>query len=474
MKICIISDLHLPYSKNSVQYKAFDKYLSDAVKNRVDMIICPGDFTANGNIEATKYFLAKINETGIPYAVTTGNSDLRSKETRDEILSLACPCLSSKIITLNDYDRNISEAEFVALDRANNGALVTMHHPYTVLHSPSKEKFAVWRQKYPDTIVMNAHLHKYEIKGNNISLPCADPDKNIGDEPWVMIYDTENGSILKNHFECPMPDFFKDYIGISCYKPFEDIPYARLHNLKHIELRPSAVSEDRERIKSELELWRKECGEILSLHAPDIIPDENGIVNKDKWKDFTEFAHDVDAQRITLHVPKCSLKNYPFFKPLMLEFLAQRFEELPDNCIIGIENMHMTAKDSPDETRRFGYTPDEVKDFMTAVKAITNKQVGINLDIGHARNNAPYSERFTLGAWYAEVGKLTVSYHIHQVTSENGVFTNHAPLTSSYGKLISLASFYRGLSDGTLNIAPIIFEIRDEKYKESIEWLENK
>ncbi len=473
MKICIISDLHLPYIKSAVQYKAFESYLHKAVSLKADMIICPGDFTANGDEKAAEHFISRLKETGIPFAVTAGNSDLRSPETKNKIISLISPCLSGdkNIFTLNDYDRTVSDDEFRAVENARPGAVVTMHHPYSVLLSPSRERFIKWRKAHPDVYVMSAHLHRFEATGRDISLPCADPDKNIGENPCVLFFDTESGEIQKDYFYCPMPETFTKLIGISCYDPLNDIPFARRHALKHIELRPGAVKTEREALKKELCLWKGEGGETLSLHAPDIIPVNNSIKNEADWKEFTAFAHDVKANRITLHVPRCTVADYPGFKAVMSAFLAERLKELPDGCIIGIENMHMTAADTPDESRRFGYIPQEVKEFTEAVKEITDKNVGINLDIGHARNNAPFSEKYTLGAWYAETGKLTVGYHIHQVTSENGKFENHTPFTSSYGKLISLASFYRGLTDKTLNAVPIILEVRGGRYTESISWL---
>ena len=124
--------------------------------------------------------------------------------------------------------------------------------------------------------------------------------------------------------------------------------------------------------------------------------------------------------------------------------------------------MHMTASESADKNRRFGYTPMECLRFMEEMRTVSRHRVGINFDIGHARNNAPYSQTYPVGTWLSTVGEHIVGYHLHQVTHEDGVFENHMPITHPYGALISYASFFKYWEMGRIAKAPLIFEMRPE------------
>jgi hypothetical protein len=128
--------------------------------------------------------------------------------------------------------------------------------------------------------------------------------------------------------------------------------------------------------------------------------------------------------------------------------------------VIGVENMHMTEKETPDDTRRFGYIPEECIRFMKMLAGKCKHKVGINFDIGHARNNAPYSKKYQISTWLSMVGKYAVGYHIHQVIPTESKFENHMQIEDVYGRLISYASFFRCWIDGKINKAPFVFEMR--------------
>ena len=75
MLICFMCDLHLPYNKNAVQYDVLDWACSDIVKKNADAVVFAGDFTADGNVFATKRFVRKMHSLGRPYVMIPGNSD---------------------------------------------------------------------------------------------------------------------------------------------------------------------------------------------------------------------------------------------------------------------------------------------------------------------------------------------------------------------------------------------------------------
>ena len=155
--------------------------------------------------------------------------------------------------------------------------------------------------------------------------------------------------------------------------------------------------------------------------------------------------------------------------------LKEKLSPLGNDITLGVENMHMTEGELPNDNRRFGYIPEQCIAFMNALKEICPFKVGINFDIGHARNNAPYSSIYQISSWLTLVGKHAVGYHIHQVTLDENGFNNHMPITDVYGSLISYASLFKCLEQNSINYAPFIMEMRpDNAYPISLSTFKNK
>ena len=478
MKICFIADIHLPYKSDAVQYRALEFLCSSALKNKAELFIAAGDFTANGDTAAAERFIGTLESTGLPYLISTGNSDIRSDCTAEKIMSLASPCFNSfegcGIITLNDCSGHLSESAKAALGRADEHSLIVMHHPPENLAPDDRALFEAFLGTHPHNHVFFAHIHKSFTEGRLHSLPCADPDKAIGEEPGVLIFDTCTGSEQTLHFPCPMPDNFRENIGITCFNPIADLDFARKNKILFAELRFSRELCGSAELKNAVDSWRGAGAKGLSVHAPDILFDsDGGIKNADEWEALTDLVNRLHADRITVHTPRCSVEDYGSARlhNNLKKFINIQFSKLHLGCIIGVENMHMTARDIPDRTRRFGYLPEECREFAELCKSVTRHKTGFNLDIGHARNNAPFSEKYTLGAWYAELGKNAVGYHIHQVRSGTGGFENHTAFTEPYGALISLASFFSEYECKNLANAPVILEIRNNGHIQSLEAL---
>ncbi len=474
MKICFIADLHLPYHRGAVQYEVLDWFAAEMKKKKPDLIICAGDFTADGDKEAAKHFKSVLTETGIRFIITAGNSDVRTEKTKKSILSLVSPKderFKDGIAVFNDYGARLSNGEQEHLSGGENISVAVLHHPPAALHSAARVKFAAWRALHPQAWVFYAHLHRFQVSGRDVCLPCADPDKNIGTEPSVLFFNTESGELRRDAFHCPAPPEFYDLLGITCFDPLTDIPFAARHGLKHIELRQNPCRDRRTELFEAIKSWRESGGASLSLHAPELVVKNREVANQTEWEEFCTFACQVGANRITLHVPECSVAEYPGAQPALVKHLKKISALLPEGCVIGVENLHMKPGDSTDSSRPYGYLPQEALGFMRLVKASVKNETGFNLDIGHARNNQPFSRKYTLGAWYAEVGKYAVGYHIHQVSAD---FENHKPFTSLNEKLISLASLFRCLQNGTLAKAPMILEIRHGEYRKCIELFESE
>ncbi len=475
MKLCLIADLHLPYHPDAVHYDVFDWALKDLQKKQADAVVFAGDFTADGHPDALRRFREKLAGFPVPAVVIPGNSDFRTPDTAAEVRTMASPAVTEtggiRILSLADGERSISGDVYALLETADDRTVVCAHHPFGCMPEPHRSRLTAWRESHPDVPLFFAHLHLAERQTDgSYILPAADPDKNIGAPPAISYYDTGTRELRQAHYHCPVPYDFAQYLALSCHCP-ADIEYAVTRRPGCIELRGGLLTEESLPL---IERWREAGGHTLSLHAPELIV--NGSYNADVWKSFAEFAEAVSADRITLHVPDITSHTATDERlGEIAEFAARNLDNLPDTFVIGIENMHMTAKDTV-ENRRFGYVPEECLRFVRILREHTSKKVGIHLDTGHARNNHPFNWKYTTGAWYAETGAEIVGYHIHQYArNAAGQLENHQPIGDWYGKYISYASFFRAWEKGQLAKAPVILEIRpDGGYKETFDLLDRE
>lgn len=469
MKICFMCDLHLPFDKNALQYDILDWAITDIKKKEPDCVVYAGDVTCDGDIDIYCEFLDKMNGIGVPFVYIPGNSDLRNPEYAEKIKRMASPCKNdinaTYVFALNDCDCTVSDEQLAALEEASESSIVFMHHPMCEHKDISREKLEMWRKSHRETMLFYGHLHLSFREGNDVSLQAMDPDKAIGENPCITYFDTETKELKKAYCFSTVPTDLYKYFGVSCFDEEREIEFAVKNNLECLELRPTCLKMDRERLLELIEKWRKTCGKNLSIHLPDIAY-ENGRVVADKQFDkYIELAVLTGADRFTQHVPVVAVKVTKEDKSALesiCNFLADKFNAIEHDIVIGVENMHMTKKDTPDDNRRFGYIPEECILFTEKLAEKCRHKVGINFDIGHARNNAPYSRKYQISTWFSQVGKYIVGYHMHQVTVEDGRFENHMSITDIYGKLISYASFFRCWSEGKVNKAPVVFEMRPE------------
>lgn len=467
MKICILCDLHLPYHTDAIQYDVLRWAMEDLQKKQAEALIVAGDFTVHGDIAPAETFLEAVRNLSIPTVICTGNSEYRNPGTKEYFRKLAAPSVNDisngwTVIALHDGEGKLTEEDYAALEKADDHCIVALHHPFGSLPSPHREKLTAWQQSHPDTPVFYGHLHYTKNEGNLHMLTAADPDKVAGEHPCIAYYDTETKNIEKSYYFCPVPADFLKYIGISCYRPEADIPYAADNQIGCIELRHSAMNMDQDTLKILLDKWRQSGGNCLSLHAPELADSDGNLLSAETWEQFINWAAVLDADRVTVHTPRVRLdilRQQPELLEQIASFAAVQFNGLPEECVIGIENMH-TEKGETAENRRYGYIPEECMHFISLLREKTNRKIGMHLDVGHARNNMPLVETYTLAPWYEEVGKETVGYHIHQVNQDHTGLHNHNPIPNFYGPMICFASFFKRWNQGRLNHAPVILEIR--------------
>ena len=343
MKICLLCDLHLPYHKESIQYDVLRWAMDDLQKKHAEALVVPGDFTVHGDIPAAEAFLEAVHALSIPVVICTGNSEYRNPDTKEYFRNLAAPSLNSigewKVIALHDGECRLTEEDYTALENVDDHCIVALHHPFNSLPSPHRERLLAWREKHPDVPVFFGHLHYTKNDGNTHMLTAADPDKVAGEHPCIAYYDTETKSIEKSYYFCPIPVRFLKHIGISCYHPEIDIPYAAENHLGCIELRPNAVQMDQTVLQNLLDNWRKSGGSCLSLHAPDLADSDGNLSPTAVWDTFLEMALRIGADRLTIHVPRVHLsvlQEQPQLLEQIAAFAAGYIEKLPDACVIGM------------------------------------------------------------------------------------------------------------------------------------------
>ncbi len=476
MKICFMCDLHLPFDKDALQYDVLKWAISDVKKKQPDLIAYAGDVTCDGNEEVYDAFVKSMTDTEIPFFYIPGNSDLRCSESKESIKVKSSKCKNVikgiSVYAVNDCDRTISDEQFSELDMMGDNSIVFMHHPLKDHIRESYNRLLKWRESHENTMLFYGHLHCSEVSDNAVSLQAMDPDKSIGENPCITYYDTSTKKLRKSYYFSPIPNDIYDYFGISCYKPEEQIKFAIENKLKNLELRPNCIGVSIDELKESIDAWRGAGGENLSVHLPDIGWDDGKIWVDENYSKLINIADVLKAERVTQHVPKVSVKEVnekPEIIDTICEYIAKQLNGISREIVVGVENMHMTSNENADDTRRFGYIPEECIRFMQVISKKCRHKVGINFDIGHARNNAPYSQKYQISTWFSMLGEYIVGYHIHQVNYEDGIFENHMPIKNIYGHLISYASFFKCWSTDRIKKAPVIFEMRPENaYEETL------
>ena len=466
MNICFFCDLHLSTVKGAPQYSALEWAISDMKSRDTDLAIYVGDVTSDGNRDVYYSFIERMNDSGLDYLFIPGNSDVRDERFCDELVRLSSDVVNVrsgvKIYAVNDATGYVDDETLNILDASEDGGIVFMHHPVHAHPEKIRTRLEHFKETHPNSRIFFGHVHRFYEKENDVSLQALDPDKAIGECPCITYYDTDSRDITRSYFDCPVPDDIYDYIGISSYRPEEHILLATERDIRYLELRPNVASMDEERLLELISGWRRAGGEHLSIHLPEIGYADGEVITEKSLDRLIYLADLLGADRFTQHVPRVSVKavreNNECLSAIA-EALGKKLDKITREIVVGVENMHMTNGENPDDSRRFGYIPSECLEFMNELAKHTRHRVGINLDVGHARNNAPFSQNYQIGAWYSEVGPYAVGYHIHQVKWGMEKWENHTAITDVYGNLISYASFFRMWSDGKMAKAPFVFEM---------------
>jgi hypothetical protein len=312
-----------------------------------------------------------------------------------------------------------------------------------------------------------------------------DPDKAAGGPPafvvirrcatgWTTDAVVEMPGVRPREWSGGERSAWREDLGLSTmYDPFSGLDFAIAEKVVNIELRAGSWrDEDFPALLAKVAEWRAAGGRCLSLHLPQLTFAKGGVSGVETLARSCRAAVALGCNRATLHVPAIPVAEYAASRQLVLDAHARALEPFAGSGVaIGVENMHMVPPGDTVGQRRFGYTPDECARQIALLREIPGLTVGFHCDIGHARNNAPFSTRYPVGACYELLGSECNGMHLHQVVDNGGRYSNHKPLTGFFDKLISLSSLVLARREGILPRVPMFLEIREGQGPASYEAL---
>ena len=468
MKTAVLGDLHLTDNFGSVKLPVLEWALRTSRKLGCACICCIGDMTAQGSDAQTAEVLKRLKRCGIPFCSTPGNAELRLYPDGRNAAKFDLPPREGfpllLIDTANDDPAPGDLAKLAALpDHAE--FLLATHDPPKYWSAGAQEILAAARRRGAVTAVISGHCHHDEAE----ILRGLDPDKASGGPPMFAVLEHMDGGKWERS-DVVMPEAdpaeweerereeFRRNLGFSTMgESAAALEFAALHQVRNVELRLKRAEDSRMPAQA-VSRWRDRGGEILSLHLPDLTPGDDS----EALEHSVSTALKLGCNRVTLHVPRVTAAGFAPVREALLEKFGRTAEALLKHDVsIGIENLHTCPGEDTFETRNFGCTIEECREWITLLREkFSTDLIGFHLDIGHCRNNAPISGRENLSDWYCAMGDLVNGWHLHQVTEQGGKFTNHMPLTNWYDKLISLSGLFLALRTGQVEKAPMFLEAR--------------
>lgn len=489
-KIMVLADLHLPSIANSAQEAVLDWAMDAVSRENPDLVLAAGDMTATGVVEVAKRVRARLESLDLPFRMIPGNSDVRTPADREATCKqLTCSdpfvhdaCL---VLSLTGPEGRYSVGEREDIQEAIAGAdgrqvVIMAHSPPAVAADYS------WLRPFFDAGAVHLHIagHRHRDIIGRVGLTEThivrglDPDKAIGGAPAIVILEYESiwqrrevvfpGSKVDNWSPDLRQDFL-DHLGFSCMADsLGGLTMACEQAVRCVELRAKpALLEDRASLTEAVHLWRTLGNTTLSIHLPNLLWDAptGRIGGREDWEAAILLATELEAEALTIHPPQATVKEMESEGEVWCAMRNYTSETLKPLIASGstfcIENLHLNDGDTPNETRRFGCLPQEVMTWIECLRGVCeDAKVGANLDIGHARNNPPFSKTITLSSWYAKIGHEISGYHLHQVLSDESKIKNHQPIEDVFGPLISFASFFWAWEREQIRHAPMYIEVR--------------
>lgn len=485
MKFAVLADLHLPDRDDTVKDAVLDWALEVCRREHVDWVIGAGDLTGFGTIAAAKRLIGKIHACAIPCLLTPGNAEIRSADDAMETARiLATPTSAAPFLLLDSSRGGLCDDARAALREIPPGSVGVTHCP--PVEWPVGDRMLLEAETAQFSLLIAGHLHLDRADGKWQLVRGLDPDKAIGGPPAVTIFtgDPVGGwqrrevaleAAEPKNWTAAERNSFLENLGISGMgSSLEMLAFAADNRVPCFELRAESMRNvDPMSLYEAVERWREHGGRILSMHLPDLGWCNGAVRGAEELRNAAVAARLIGCDRLTLHVPRCSVAEYANQKirQALLSATAKALTEANLTGIaVGIENLHRSSTEAADETRGFGYTIDECEAWLNLLgETIAPLEAGFHFDIGHARNNAPFSSLQPIASWLAALGTRTNGCHLHQVSlSADGKLSNHMPILELYGPLISFSSLLLAWRNGILRHVPMFLEVRGGRGPESL------
>ena len=171
-RIGILCDMHLQESEESVQYAFLCFAAAQMKKDGVDRVICLGDVTGYGQLEAWELYCEALKD--LTHYEVIGNSDVRELTTREEMINKFTNCNftvgSRQVFGINVLDNVIYPTERAVLDTVKAGDIIYLHNHLQSLEEESMEWLKGLAESVP-VVILHGHGHKwydYQIGGSRV------------------------------------------------------------------------------------------------------------------------------------------------------------------------------------------------------------------------------------------------------------------------------------------------------------------
>ena len=275
------------------------------------------------------------------------------------------------------------------------------------LNETSRPPTVIWNRRHAGI----AALHLAEM-GNNSRIYIPEHGDSLTLKKNIVPDIYQNWSMARKQN-------FNDMLGCAIkWGADEALKLASEWHLPVLEIPGAELLQlDMDKLKQKVQHWREQGGKILSVHLNEI-PLNGDDDDLSGVKQIIQQTSILGPDRVTQHVPLASLDCWLEKSQWIVERFAALLKPLADHhIVIGIENLHLQARDKSNGERRFGSLPGEWKDFTQILQKkmdLTPEQIGLHFDFGHAYANGMFSQTHPIETWLEVGGKWINGFHFHQ------------------------------------------------------------